>query len=268
MDPAAPSPAFLSTDGLDIRVQCPKPPRGGRRHDEVISRLRLSADVRKGLELERKLASDFIQCRPPGNAIPFERFLSRPAYEPILERHWNAWLGPLKQEVATALVGDLIGAQARHRVEIAVSATDINGFRTVYADFAHAGGWIDRIEEAECIGGRPFVLACHAYAEAALSHPFANGNGRLARALFQRSLARSGFLSGPSLPLGPLIYRYHRPVIQALLTVGTTADWAPFLSVMEDLCHRALNFTERLADKLQERGVSPYTPTQAGPRSL
>jgi hypothetical protein len=230
--------------GLTVAVRCP-PPRAAAAGGQLLSELGNAASPRRPLELERLLAAEFIRLRPAGNATPFERFLTRPAVEPVLTRRWADLVGPLDLHLASEIVGDLTGAPARPRGRFAASAPDRNGVRTVYAGLAHAEGWIDRIAAAEGVTHDPFARACHAYAEVALSHPFADGNGRLARVLLQRSLARSGMLGGPLLPLGPLIYRHHRPVIQALVTLGTTGRWGPFMDLMDALCGAALTFTER-----------------------
>lgn len=211
----------------------------------LISRLDRLASPLQSLELERLLAAEFIGRRPLGNPTPFERFLTRPAVEPVLTRRWADLVGPLDLHLASEIVGDLTGGLAQPRGVVAASAPNRDGVRTVYANAAHAQGWIDRIEAAEGVTDAPFARACHAYAEVALSHPFADGNGRLARVMFQRSLARSGMLSGPLLPLGPLIYRHHRPMIQALVTLGLTGRWCPFMEMMDALCRAALTFTER-----------------------
>ncbi len=89
-----------------------------------------------------------------------------------------------------------------------------------------------------------FILGCHAYAEVALSHPYTDGNGRLARALYQRAFAHAGLLNAPLIPLGPLLYLNHKTVIAVLVHLGTTGEWPPFLKVMARLTHKALAFTE------------------------
>lgn len=150
----------------------------------------------------------------------------------------------LTEAVASRIVVNLTGEPVRHRSGQISSAPDRFGGRTVYAPPDIAASWLDRVNAAETNGSDPFVLACHAYAEVALSHPYADGNGRLARAMFQRAFARAGLLDAPLIPLGPLIYLNHKIVIAALVRLGTTGDWSPYLEVMARLTHKALAFTE------------------------
>jgi len=151
---------------------------------------------------------------------------------------------PITSELADQLVTALIGEPVRHRFGQITSAPDRFGRRTLYAPPDVATGWIDRVNAADAMGTDPFILACHAYAEVALSHPYADGNGRLARALYQRAFARAGLLDAPLIPLGPLIYLNHKVVIAALVHLGTTGDWPPFMNVMARLTLKALAFTE------------------------
>lgn len=150
----------------------------------------------------------------------------------------------LTEAIASRMVASLTGEPVRYRFGHISSAADLHGRRTIYAPPDIAAGWIDRVNAAEAQGADPFILACHAYAEVALSHPYVDGNGRLARAMFQRAFARAGLLDAPLIPLGPLIYLNHKVVIAALVRLGTTGDWPPFLDVMARLTHKALAFTE------------------------
>jgi hypothetical protein len=199
--------------------------------------------------LERLLVHDMTQrWADQGQwtgTVPFNRFLVRPGSEAILSELWSTMAGgPTTDTLVEHLIAGLTGAPPDIRSGQITSAPDRSGRRTVYAPPDIAGGWIKRVNAAEMTVGDPYILACHAYAEVALSHPYADGNGRLARAMFQRAFARAGLLEAPLIPLGPLIYLNHKVVIQALVRLGTTDDWAPFLALMARLTHTALDFAE------------------------
>lgn len=191
--------------------------------------------------LQRRAAAILTGPRP----IPFGRFMDRPTSEPVLVDFWSRFENDqLALALADAIVAGLTGEPARRRSGPIASSPDRHGRRTVYAPPDIAAGWIDRVNATEATGADPFILACHAYAEVALSHPYADGNGRLARAMFQRAFARASLLDAPLIPLGPLIYLNHKMVIDVLVRLGTTGDWPPFLDVMARLTHKALAFTE------------------------
>lgn len=232
-------------NAADVHVICPPPAPLTFSDEALLARLGRLGTPTPVPTLERLLAADLMNRRPAGNTTPLERFLARPAAETILARFWPEMTGKLDRRLAERIVGALVGAPVLPRDEIARSVQNLSGRRTVYAPRGHANAWIDRINAAESDGWSPFTLACHAYAETALSHPFADGNGRLARALFHRALARRGVVRAPLLPMGPLIYRHHRVVIAALVTLGTVGDWRPFYAVMSAICEDAVDFTER-----------------------
>lgn len=201
-----------------------------------------------GLPLERALADDLasrIATSPVMTPIPFFRFASRPPSELVLTGVWSRLLGePISNNLADEIVAALTGESAGPRSGKVASAPDGFGRRTVYAPPDVAAGWVDRVNAAEANHPNPFILASYTYAEVALSHPYADGNGRLARAMFQRAFARAGLLDAPLIPLGPLIYLNHKVVIAALVRLGTTGEWPPFLDVMERLTLKALAFTD------------------------
>lgn len=239
---------------LHVQVRCPVFSTSQACRSDIVARVSTLNEtwVRAGsaaLPLERVLAAQLASClpvaSPGGSTIPFDRFQARPAGEPVLSAVWAKLCDdPLTDGFADALVEALSGETVRRRSERAVSAPDLSGCRTIYATSDEASGWIDRVNADESVRCDPFVVACHAYAEVALSHPYADGNGRLARALFQRAFARAGLLGAPLIPLGPLIYLNHKVLIAALVRLGTVGDWPPFLDVMARLTHKALAFTE------------------------
>jgi hypothetical protein len=115
---------------------------------------------------------------------------------------------------------------------------DSLGIRTLFPASPDAD-WEQSILDAEQALDGPLARAAFAYGWTVLVHPYQDGNGRLARALFQVSLARSGLISTPVLPLGPLVYANHRPHDLALRRLGVTGDWSPLLEVLVGLTEKA-----------------------------
>lgn len=195
--------------------------------------------------LERNLAHELrrsLEVRS-GTTIPFAIFDNRPAVEPVLSGAWEALIADTPRQAITDILGHLLGHPAIERKGTSATVRARDGTRSVFPPAVEAAGWLDRIDAAEHCGLDPFALACFAYAQTVLSHPYQDGNGRLARAMFQRSLARSGRLHGPFLPLGPLVYANHRLHDRALQHLGTTGDWGPFVAVILGLTRKAAAFT-------------------------
>lgn len=239
-------PGDAATTVIHVHVRCPlvdTVPVPARAPDDLHRLASITQDV-SASTLERDLASALIAARPAGSRIPFERFLNRPASEPALLSMWDELVGDLNVTRADRVVSRLLGESLQGRKGGAVGAISRAGRQIVYPDPAYAAGWINRVAAEEQAIGDPFACACHAYAEVALSHPYGDGNGRLARAMFQRALARAGLLHAPLIPLGPLIYLNHKSLIAVLVRLGTVGDWLPFLDVMAQLTTKALAFTE------------------------
>lgn len=198
---------------------------------------------RPHMELERCLAGE-LATSSYARGQPFERFNERPASEPVMAGKWERLArGPMTEALADNLVSSLLGHPARIREGGGCSAGNAQGVRSHYPDPWIAKGWIERLAEWDNRSASPFVSACLAYAEIAISHPYTDGNGRLARVGFQRALARRSQLSAPLLPLGPLIYANHKAVIAALVHVGTTGRWEPMLTTMAQLVRKSSAFT-------------------------
>lgn len=178
-----------------------------------------------------------------GTPIPFAVFDERPAAEPILSVAWTAFISDTVRQTISPILSGLLGHPAEPRQGPSATHRARDGSRTVFPPASEAAGWLDRIDASERTSADPFALALFAYAQTVLSHPYRDGNGRLARAMYQRSLARSGLLHGPFLPLGPLVYANHRIHDGALQHLGTTGDWNPFIAVMLGLTRKAAAFT-------------------------
>jgi hypothetical protein len=196
--------------------------------------------------LERRLAADLARGgRFPGG--PWSRFEERPASEAALARLWPEPTSRSKAFALDALAFALSPGCARRTAAIQVGPDSL-GIRTLFPPPPDAG-WAQPILDAEQALAGPLARAAFAYGWTVLVHPYTDGNGRLARALFQVSMARSGLISAPVLPLGPLVYANHRSHDLALRRLGVTGDWQPLLEVLVGLTEKAAAYARRhLAD--------------------
>lgn len=244
--------------GGDIGVRCPDaPPRLGvdqaRALNVAVEHLRISGtDDTESLErtLAHKLR-DTLAARG-ATSIPFFVFDDRPAVEPALRVVWPSFTGSGSRLAMQALLSDLLAEPAVERQGPCATVRARDGTRSVFPPATEAAGWLERIEAAERSNPDPFAMACFAYAQTVLSHPYQDGNGRLARAMYQRSLGRSGLLSGPLLPLGPLVYANARVHDRALQHLGAAGDWGPFVEVMRGLTRKAAAFTRHTLAQIDQ----------------
>lgn len=231
---------------------------------DILKRLGDRRSDRPTPALEAERAGRLIDA---GARAPLMRFQSRPSSERVLDAHWMELAGsPISAALSDMLVADLTGFPARARGLVARSSLNRQGVRTVYVGPDIAMGWRDRVLAFEQSGPDPMLSAAYAYAEVALCHPYADGNGRLARAIFHRGLAVAGVIGGPVVPLGPLIYANHRAVIAALVTLGVDRRWRPFLDVLNGLTIRAAAFSIQVLDALRSHASEDVKAGPASPR--
>ncbi|HEX8364678.1 MAG TPA: Fic family protein [Allosphingosinicella sp.] len=75
----------------------------------------------------------------------------------------------------------------------------------------------------------PIAHALGVFFETLLIHPFADGNGRLARLLFQGSLHQTVKLRAPVFPLGPSLFANRNAAIRAYLAWEFDSSAVPLL---------------------------------------
>lgn len=207
----------------------------------------LSSRLSVEMDLDRLLIQA-LKAPATGERIPdfYHRLEDRPSAQAAVVRAWAGLMGPTRMDTMDALVTDQLGRDAVRRTHRSTTRYARDGTRSVFPPAEQAAGWLDRIERVERTHPHPFAMACFAYAQTVLSHPYQDGNGRLARAMYQRSLGRSGLLARPLLPLGPLVYANHRLHDRALQHLGMTGDWDPFVEVMLGLTRKAAAFSRHV----------------------
>jgi len=93
---------------------------------------------------------------------------------------------------------------------------------------------------SNCIDRASFV-----YAAVIVNHPLSDGNGRLARILMCRELARSGVIKSPCVPLSPIMYRNMSHVYCAVRDLSETGDWHKYLDEMRSIIELGLDASFR-----------------------
>lgn len=86
----------------------------------------------------------------------------------------------------------------------------------------------------------PLLRAIMVWAAFLFIHPFVDGNGRVARALAQLALRRSGLLTRPWLWLGPTYYVNSRAFCAALLETNVSGKWVDLIDVWLNIVERQI----------------------------
>lgn len=194
-----------------------------------------SPDQTFGQELRTAFAfSQGSSISPTSGAISrLPMFYLRPACEPILYRFWE----PLRSwSITDALCDDmascLTGQPNRRRLSASQSVPGRDGRRTIFIDPGAVHGWLDALEILNTADLDALSFASAVSAATVVHHPYEDGNGRVARALFQGALASRGVLKTPSIALGPASYRHSEALITAIRSLGVEGDWTSLLGVV------------------------------------
>lgn len=181
---------------------------------------------------------------------PIRQLYLRPAFEPIL----FSFADRLKQVVpgdealVDRFVSCLVGIAVAKRARASSSVPDESGAYVEYPAPAVAAGYLGRMLAGLPALDCPLDRAAYCYAQSILSHPYTDGNGRLARsfALLQLSSDLAGAV--PFLPLGAVIYSRAEEVVGGLQELSRSGDWVSFAHVFRDALSTALDLAIRLLD--------------------
>jgi hypothetical protein len=206
----------------------------------------LPAGLEHSFGLEAKVAYRLLS-RPgvdsPGVAL-LRKTLLRPASEPIIATYWEGLgrsLGPLEM---TSLTSCLVGRALSARDGPIMGAPDSAGVTVLYPTPTRGPDLVQPIG----VTGPSSLLASALVRmiEVLLAHPFPDGNGRLARAVWLSPLADGLGLPGPYLPVGPIMKVNAPRVVGAIREVGTGGSIDPFFQVMIDIIAETLALTSQL----------------------
>jgi len=184
----------------------------------------------------------------PEDGPPYRQFFLRPALEPILYSYLGALRKrPLDPTTLDGLMACLHGRHVERRKVASRIRPNANGNIVQFPDSDYAGDYHLRLDRHLTSISGAINRAGFAYAEIVLSHPYSDGNGRLARAMALINLADEGSALS-FVPLGPLFYARASEMAGALQILAATADWKHFMTVFTDYVAGALALAGRILD--------------------
>lgn len=154
--------------------------------------------------------------------------LARPKFRP-----WTLSLGDLE-----GLCSALCGAPRHSSPAPKRTAPTTSGQSVTFPGYGSVGEWLDLIDAPP--SRDPFIRAAWRHAVIVIQHPMTDGNGRLARALFQGSLIEDGIVDLPALPLTLAMHLQKDAVRRGIGGLGLNGDWVGYLEMMECVTRRAL----------------------------
>lgn len=224
----------------ELALKCPPPPVGDWSAATEVTIASIAEfhaglaatgiDASFGLELRVAYHYEHV-APPPAQRRPssLRKFFLRPAVEPIL----YSYRDDLDPEIAEhALVNrfasSLTGAFSGVRVQDARSGKDEAGNFASFPECDYAGLYLERIAAALPAIADPVAKAAFVLGETILSHPYPDGNARLARCLALLTLARHLGHDSLPLPLGPVLMAHNDRYIDALQALSRNGDWQAF----------------------------------------
>jgi hypothetical protein len=248
---------------LTLLARCPEPRLG----PETSAQAALAEDIGRfarqvqqagvqsafGMELRAAFLLEMEgAARPeiPDGAPPYRQFFLRPAVEPIL----YSYLGALrKQPLDTGVLDGLMACLHGRPVERRDIASRIKpnaiGNIVLFPDPDYARDYHLRLDRHLPSISGAINRAGFAFPEIVLSHPYSDGNGRLARAMAQIGLTDGEDAALSFMPLGPLFYARASEIAGALQALAATADWQEFMAVFTDYVADALALAGRVLDQ-------------------
>jgi hypothetical protein len=224
----------------DLQIRCPKIARESLMnrdgYGELEAKLRalrqLCPEPSSTFGTELRAAAKILEIKP--DSISRKTFF-RIAQEPIIFSYWGSV--PCDTTRMVRLASALKGERAKIRDNEVISYRALGIRHVVYpppiSDF-----WLaDLIEPFSSYSAIP--LAAYVFGKTIITHPLADGNGRLSRALVQLCLGQSGLLQAPVVPLGPVFELRQGALRLAIYELSGTGDWRKFVSQFADLLMEA-----------------------------
>jgi hypothetical protein len=178
---------------------------------------------------------------------PFRQILLRPAIEPILLSFAETLMeANLQPDAIDRFISCVHGAPVTRRTTDCRITPNEFGNCVLFPPPEHAAEYVSRLSgQLPSIDG-PINRVGYAYAEIILSHPYMDGNGRLARSMVLACLAKELGSKLPLIPLAPAFYASAQRTADALQTLAVTADWPFYMQAFKALLTDALQLGERM----------------------
>ncbi|PVM86759.1 hypothetical protein DDF62_17025 [Caulobacter radicis] len=163
----------------------------------------------------------------------------RPAPEPVLTSYWDRIAAKITREEVIELTSCLRGSATSPRTGFVGSGADENGVSVAFPDPDIVP--TDLLGEIAINGDdSPFAQACVRLLSVTLWHPFADGNGRLARAMFWAPLITRLGLSTPCVPFAPFLKKQAPAFVGALRHASFSADATNLVGVIASAFQEAV----------------------------
>ena len=180
-------------------------------------------------------------------ANKIRRLLVRPVIEPSLISYWQYLSAAnLDAERIAAYLQMVSGESVTKRPSPSFSIVP-SGI-VVFETTEESEKWVAKIKIAAADPKLRTALPIYAYVQTIMSHPFADGNGRLARSILLASL---GVLCGfryPMLALAPAFYMHSESLNTAFTRLTNTGDWTDCYTQILQTLDLAASMTENLID--------------------
>lgn len=157
---------------------------------------------------------------------PFYRL----AQEPIILSYWDRISAFEFTATSSAQFSTLLNGSASPARSNVMAARGKAGERTIFEAHDQANNWIGDIHRIKAISYPPLLESIIVFSRVVFAHPFKDGNGRLARALFYTGLARSGFVRSPCLALGPGFDFHRERLARATIQLSQSGNWPVYIN--------------------------------------
>ena len=159
---------------------------------------------------------------------PFYRL----SQEPIIYSNWKVLSDLIvNSESALEFASLLAGKKVQYRSYPMWARGPIGHF--VYFEQApNPGTFIASIREILSLKLSPLIKAVALYYRVVSAHPFDDGNGRFARAIFYSSLARMNVVTSPCLALSAILDCHREEMAKAAIELSEGGYWTSYIQVM------------------------------------
>ncbi|MGR8963753.1 Fic family protein [Rhizobium leguminosarum] len=167
------------------------------------------------------------------------RLFTRPAVEPILARRFDFLTERISLTRLQVLASELLGHGAILRAADIFGSPDLKVPQVKFAPLEAVNHLPRRLETILSAEIPVMVAAWLCFVEVIVSHPFEDGNGRLARAFFHIVLGAKTKLCSLALPLGPAFIANADVLSDSLIALSHSGDWSTFLrdtAIVMDQC--------------------------------